>query len=39
MFTENIREVEGGIIMNRQVCGRDIFVADPFLDGKPMKLS
>ena len=34
-----IREVEGGVIMNWPVSGRDNFVADLFLDGKPMKLS
>ena len=39
MFLEKIREVEGGAIMNRPVSGRENFVADPFLDGKPMKLS
>ena len=41
---EKIREVERGIIKrgiikNRPVRGRDNFVADHFLDGKPVKLS
>ena len=39
MFLEKIREVEGVVIMNQLVSGRENFVADPFLDGKPMKLS
>ena len=38
VFLEKIREVEGGVIMNWPVSGRDNFVADPFLDRKPMKL-
>ena len=33
-----IRDVEGGVIMNCVVSGRENFVADPFLDRKPMKL-
>ena len=39
VFLEKIREVEGVVIMNQLVSGRENFVADPFLDGKPMKLS
>ena len=39
VFLEKIREVEGGVMMNWPVSGRENFVADPFLDGKPMKLS
>ncbi len=39
MFLEKIREVEVGVIMNWPVSGRENFVADPFLDGKPVKLS
>ena len=39
MFLEKIREVEGVVIMNQLVSGRENFVADPFLDGKPVKLS
>ena len=38
MFLEKIREVEGGVIMNCPVSGRENFGADPFLDGKPVKL-
>ena len=38
VFLEKIREVEGGAIMNWPVSGRENFVADPFLDRKPMKL-
>ena len=38
VFLEKIREVEGGVIMNWPVSGRENFVADPFLDRKPMKL-
>ena len=38
VFLEKIREVEGGVIMNWLISGRENFVADPFLDGKPMKL-
>ena len=38
MFLEKIREVEGVVIMNQLVSGRENFVADPFLDRKPMKL-
>ena len=29
----------GGVVMNWPVSGRENFVADPFLDGKPIKLS
>ena len=39
VFLEKIREVKGGVIMKWPVSGRENFVADPFLDGKPMKLS
>ena len=38
VFLEKIREVEGSVIMNWPVSGRENFVADPFLDTKPMKL-
>ena len=34
VFLEKIREVEGGVIMNWPVSGRENFVADPFVDGK-----
>ena len=40
MFLEKIREVEGMLSStDRLVSGRENFVADPFLDGKPVKLS
>ena len=34
---EKLRVVEGGIFLNRPVCVRENFVADPFLNGEPMK--
>ena len=38
MFLEKIREVEGGCYHELTGKCRDNFVADPFLDRKPMKL-